>query len=157
LSSQDSRNIDGTRINQDLTNVTENRAVSGCNGNPDGTVGTCYLSDGLNYNGRSWRSAQPVFLPTAGAGYKADWHQIEVYFQLNSIVNGKALRDGVAQYWFDGQLVIDRRDVFLRTGAHPNMKFNQFIMAAYIGDGSPINQTLWYDELIVETKRPGTP
>ena len=59
--------------------------------------------------------------------------------------------------WFDGTLVVERTDVVLRSADFPNMKFNQFIMAAYIGDGSPINQTLWYDELIVETKRPGTP
>jgi hypothetical protein len=155
IGAQDARNIDLTRINQDLTNITENRAVSGCNGNPEpGVTGDCYQSGGAYYNGRTWRSAAPVFLPNPGPGYKADWHEIEVYFQLNSIVNGKAQPDGIAQYSIDGRMVIDRRNVYFRTGARPNMKFNQFIMAPYFGDGSPIAQTIWYDDLIVQTARP---
>ncbi|HEY2379358.1 MAG TPA: hypothetical protein VGH98_25480 [Gemmatimonadaceae bacterium] len=65
IQSQDAQNIDVTRINQDLTGITENRAVSGCNGNPD-----------------------------------------------------------------------------------------QFIIAPYIGDGSPVAQSLWYDDLVVMTAPP---
>ena len=154
LASQDAKNIDATRIGQDLTNVTENRGVAGCNGNPDGTIGDCYQSGGVYYNGRTWRSASPVFQATAGAGYKGDWHMVEAYFKLNSIVNGKAQPDGVAQYWFDGQLVIDRQNAYLRTAAHPNMQFNQLIFGPYIGDGSPVAQTMWVDDLLVGTSRP---
>jgi uncharacterized protein YjdB len=155
LGAQDSRNIDVTRINQDLTNVTENRAVSGCNGNPEpGVTGDCYQSGGAYFNGRTWRSASPVFLPNPGPGYKADWHKVEVYFQLNSIVAGKAQPDGIAQYSIDGQMVIDRRNVYFRTAARPNMNFNQFIIAPYFGNGSPINLNIWYDALIVQTARP---
>src|SRR2546425_8913290 len=32
-------------------------------------------------------------------------------------------------------------DVLLRTGAHPTMKFNQFMIAPYIGDGSPVDRS----------------
>jgi hypothetical protein len=46
-------------------------------------------------------------------------------------------RDGVAQLWVDGVLYIDRHDLEFRTGAHPTLQFNQFVMAPYIGDGSP--------------------
>lgn len=154
LETQDAANVDRTRVNQDLTNVTENRAISGCNGSSDGTPDTCYQADGLYYNGKQWRSAQPVFLQTAGPSYKADWHQVSVYFKLNSIVNGKGQLDGIAQYWFDGRLVIDRHNLIFRTGAHPTMKFNQFLMVPYIGDGSPIAQTMWIDDLTVTTAPP---
>jgi hypothetical protein len=154
LESQDARNIDATRVNQDLTTVTENRAISGCNGNPDNSVTTCYQDSGTWYNGKTWKSTTPVFSQTTGTGYKGDWHKVEAYFQLNAIVGGIGQRNGVAKYWVDGVLVIDREDVMFRTGAHPDMLFNQLLMAPYIGDGSPISQTLWFDDLVVMTAPP---
>jgi hypothetical protein len=154
LAAQDGQNIDETRIGQDLTGITENRAVAGCNGNADGTPTTCYLSGTVHVNGKTWTSVQPVFLPNPGPGYKGDWHQVEAYFKLNSIQNGVGQLDGIAQYWFDGQLVIDRRNLLLRTGAHPTMMFNQFLMAPHIGDGSPVAQKMWVDDLVVMTGRP---
>ncbi len=57
----------------------------------------------------------------------------------------------MVRYWFDGQLVIEHANVLLRTGAHPNMKFNQLLIAPYIGDGSPVDQTMWVDNLTVAT------
>jgi len=154
LAAQDGINIDQTRIGADLTSVTELRAVSGCNGNGDGTPGDCYSTGTAYNNGKTWSSAQAVFLPNPGPGYKNDWHQVEAYFKLNSIQGGKGQLDGVAQYWFDGQLVIDRHNVLLRTGVHTGMLFNQFLMAPYIGDGSPVDQTAWLDDLVVMTARP---
>jgi len=35
------------------------------------------------------------------------------------------------------------------------MRFNQFIIAPYIGDGSPVDQTMWVDNLTVATSRTG--
>ena len=156
LQSQDAQNIDTTRINQDLTAITENRAVSGCNGNPDNTTEiSCYQSGSWN-NVKVWRSALPAFVDATGPNYKGDWHKVEAYYKLNSIVNGKAQNDGVAQYWVDGVLYIDRHDLQFRTGAHPTLQFNQFIMSPYIGDGSPVAQSLWYDDLVVMTAPPGS-
>lgn len=156
LESQDSQNIDINRINQDLTTTTENRAVSGCNGNPDNTLEiTCYQIGTQWYNGKTWRSAQPAFVDATGPNYKGDWHKVEAYFKLNSIVNGIAQRDGVAQSWVDGVLYVDRHDLQFRTGAHPTLQFNQLLIAPYIGDGSPVAQTLWYDDLVVMTAPPG--
>lgn len=100
-----------------------------------------------------WQAGQPYLLPTPGPGYKNDWHFVEAYLQLNSIQNGIGQTDGVVQYWFDGQLVIDHQDVLLRTGAHPTMAFNQLLVAPYIGSGSPVDQTMWIDELTVATGR----
>jgi hypothetical protein len=70
---------------------------------------------------------------------------------MNTIVGGKGVNNGVIQYWFDGQLIIDLHDVLLRTGANATMQFNQLVIAPYIGDGSPVTQSMWVDNLIVGT------
>jgi hypothetical protein len=49
--------------------------------------------------------------------------------------------------WIDGEPVIDHRDVVLRTGAHPDMRFNQFLMMPYYGPGVPHPQSIWIDDL----------
>ncbi len=155
LAMTDVSNIDQTKINQNLVGVTEQRAAGGCNGNGDAYSTNCYLmSAGQYFNEKVWTAAQPAFLPNPGPGYKNDWHHVEAYFQLNTIVNGIGVANGVAQYWVDGQLVINSQNVLFRTGAHPTMQFNQFIIAPYIGDGSPVDQTMWIDDLVVGTSRP---
>lgn len=154
LGAQDGSNIDETRIGQDLTSVTESRASSGCNGNSDGYPTSCYLSGTLHVNGKTWTSGQPILQSSPGPGYQGDWHEVEAFYRLNTIVNGIGQLDGVAQYWVDGQLAIDLHNVLFRTGAHPDMKFNQFFMGPYIGDGSPVAQQLWVDDLVVMTGKP---
>ena len=153
LSVTDVANIDQARSGQDLTTATEQRAVAGCNGNTDGYATDCYGSPGAWRNEKHWRAGQVTFAPTPGPGYKGDWHRVEAYFQLNTIQSGTGQTDGIAQYWFDGQLIIDKRNVLFRTGAFPTMKFNQFIIAPYIGDGSPVAQSMWVDDLVIATSR----
>lgn len=60
----------------------------------------------------------------------------------------------MAQYWVDGMLVIHRQYLMFRTGAHPGMLFNQLIAATYMGDGSPVTQIPWCDDVAVMTSRP---
>jgi hypothetical protein len=96
------------------------------------------------------------FKPTQGAGYEGDWNHVEAYYQLNSVVGGIGQADGVMQYWFNDALVIDRHDILLRTGARPTIHFHQFLIAPYIGDGSPVDQTMWVDNLTVATSRDGS-
>lgn len=151
---QDGQNIDETRINQNLVGVTEQRAVAGCNGNPDGSPSSCYTVGSQYWNGKQVRAPGPRFLDTPGPGYKADWHMVEAYFQMNSIAGGVAQNDGIARYWFDGQLVIDVSNAQFRTGARPNQRFNQMLFAPYIGNGSPVAQTMWVDDLLLATARP---
>jgi len=50
--------------------------------------------------------------------------------------------------------MIERTNVLMRTGAHPTLKFKQIVLAPYIGDGSPVDQTVWYDDLVVATSKP---
>jgi hypothetical protein len=150
---QDGVNIDQNRINQDLTGVTEARSVAGCNGDSDGYGnGQCYNSgNGTYWNGKAWRATKQYFTDSAGPYYKGDWHKVEAYIKLNSIASGKAVADGVIQYWFDGEPVLDYQDVVLRTAQNADMKFNKLVIAPWIGDGSPVDQTFWVDDLVVAT------
>jgi len=153
---QDGKNIDETRTGQDLTNITENRSVAGCNGDSDGYGnGECYaVNSSTHWNGKGWRSPSVYFSDNAGTYYKGDWHLIEAYIKLNSISNGKAVRDGVVQYWYDGTEVLNYDNVIMRTGKYPDMMFNQFVIAPWLGDGSPVDQTFWVDNFTLGTSRP---
>ena len=150
---QDARNIDQAKVGVNLTGVTEQRAAAGCNGSTDGYPDNCYVVSMTHANEKKWRAARPYFTDTPGPFSKSDWHLVEAYVRLNTIAAGKGVNDGVIQYWFDGQLVIDHHDALLRTGANPTMQFNQFVIAPYIGDGSPIAQSMWIDDLTVATGR----
>jgi len=155
LAVQDGMNIDQTLIGSDLTALSEQRAVAGCNGNSDGYPTDCYpMGNGQYDNGKSWKASQPYFLATPGPGYKSTWHFVEAYFQFNSIQNGIGVADGIVRYWVDGQLAIEHANVLLRSGAHPNQLFNQLLIGPYIGAGSPIDQTIWVDNLRVATAKP---
>lgn len=155
LAIQDGQNIDETRIGQDLAAVTENRSVAGCNGNhPDGYAGVdCYRAGTGHWNGKVWKAERSYFQDGAGDFYKSDWHHVAAYFKLNSIVAGKGVGDGELKYWYDGTLIIEHTNVLMRTGANPDMKWNQFLMAPYIGDGSPTDQTMWVDDLLITSER----
>jgi hypothetical protein len=156
LSIQDSKAINtsyGTPpIN--LIGITENRSIGGCNGVAEANVVVSCFSFPPWYNDKEITAPQVWFQPSPGPGYKGNWNHVEAYFQINSIVNGIGQADGVAQYWFNGTLVIDRHDILFRTGARPNINFHQFVIAPYIGDGSPVDQTMWVDNLLVATARP---
>ena len=141
----------------DLVSVTESRSVAGCNGVVEANVVTTCFNMPPWYNDKELSAPQVWFQPTAGPGYKGDWNHVEAYFQLNSVVSGHGVADGVMQYWFNGTLVIDRHDILLRTGARPTIQFHQFMIAPYIGDGSPVDQYMWIDDLTVATGRPSTP
>jgi hypothetical protein len=156
LGIQDCENIDQSQIGVDLTDISEERGVAGCNGSSDGYPDDCYKHGELHRNGKHWRAGKVYFSDEDGKYYKNDWHFIEAYFKLNSIKNGKGVNDGIIRYWFDGDLIINHNDVLLRTSKHSDMMFNQFLIAPYIGDGSPVEQTMWIDNLTVATSRIGT-
>jgi hypothetical protein len=143
LGLQDSMNIDTNNIGVDLTGITENRAVAGCNGDSDGYPSrSCYESGGLWYNGKSWPSSSPQVTNN-------EWHNVEVSIKLNSIVGGIGVADGQINCWLDGQKIISLNDVLLRTGAMPDLKFNQILFAPYFHDGVPNTQTFWVDDIVV--------
>jgi hypothetical protein len=157
LEIQDGKMVDTTKINVNLIGVTENRAVAGCNGvgNTGGVTvsgvfggSDCYsVGGGTYWNSYEWNS------PTVRLA-RNTWQHVEVYAQLNTVVGGIGQTDGVLKYWLDGTLIIDQNSVIFRTGANPNMVFNQFVIGPYIGDGSPVDQSFWIDDLTVATSRP---
>jgi uncharacterized protein YjdB len=153
LGMQDSKAINTSfgALPRSLIGVTENRSTAGCNGVVEPNVGTSCFNMPPWYNDKGVFAAQPAFQPTAGPGYKGNWNHVEVYLQLNSVVGGIGVADGVMQYWFNGALVIDRHDILFRTGARPTIKFHQLVIAPYIGDGSPVDQFMWVDDLTLGT------
>lgn len=149
---QDGRNIDENRIGENLVEITEERAVAGCNGNSDGNINDdCYRAGEVHRNGKHWEAEKTYFGDEPGPFFKGDWHQVRANFKLNSVVNGVGVGDGVLQYWFDGELIIDHHDVVFRTGQHPEMMIDQFLMAPYFGPGVPHEQRIWIDDLRIFT------
>lgn len=156
---QDAKNIDQSRIGADLTRITEQRAVGGCNGDADGHgAGDCYGPAGQKVNGKLWRAPQVWFTNERGPRYKGDWHKVEAYIKLNSIVGGRGVADGVIRYFYDDQAVINVNNAMLRTGANAGLKFKELVIAPYIAGegerGSPVDQTFWVDDLSVATAPP---
>lgn len=155
LALQDNKSVNYSygALPNNLVGVTENRSVGGCNGMVESNIfSECFDFGSYWYNDKQL-IGPVVFQPTAGAGYKNNWNFVEAYFQINTIVNGVGQADGVMQYWFNGTLIIDRHDILFRTGAHPSIQFNQFVIAPYIGDGSPVDQSMFIDNLRVATGR----
>src|SRR5256712_7784826 len=71
-----------------LTNVTENRSVDGCNGLVEANVVASCFNMPPWYNDKELQASQVWFQPTAGPGYKGNWNHVEAYFQINSIAGG---------------------------------------------------------------------
>jgi len=157
LSIQDALMIDESNLNVDLRGITEQRSVGGYNGQHEFDDSTSTVSwDLYLYSAgqhTNYKDIRPRGVTIADAD-KNQWHHIESYWQLNSIVNGIGQQDGVLQYWVDGVLRVDRHDVYYRTGANPTMQFRTFLLAPYIGDGSPVDQSIWVDDLLLDTKKP---
>jgi len=166
LALQDSKNVDlkclllnngsflGFNGDFKTYSFSEKRSVCACNG----IVGDldkkdCFKFGGGYYSARVWAAKSKLFGDQPGPQYKNDWHRVEALFKMNRIVGGKGVPDGLIRYWFDGKLVINYSKVLMRTGDHPNIKFNQFMFGNYIGVGSPVDQTMWVDRLVVATDR----
>lgn len=155
LGLQDGMNIDLSKLKTDLTNTSEGRAVCGCNGvrkEEKATYTDCYkVKDTMYWNGKVWKADKVYFQSTPGQYYQSGWHHVAAFFKLNSISDSRGQPDGIIRYWYDNKLIIESTSVIMRTAKHPSMKFNQFMIAPWIGDGSPVDQTFWVDDLTVLT------
>ncbi len=103
------------------------------------------------FNGKSYTSEEKLFQDDK-------WHCIEAQFTLNSLDLDKDQpnADGIIRGWFDDKLVIEETKVIFRSTDFPKMKFNQFLITPYFGEGLlPQAQALWVDEVAVGTKRIG--
>jgi len=131
----------------DLSAITENRSVAYCNTPvPDGAAGICY-ADNPYYSANVWKASNASVSTNS-------WHHVEVYLQMNTIDGGIGQSDGIMREWVDGVQVLNHTDVMYRTGQDATKKWAQFVFSPWIGDGSPIAQTMWIDELTVGTTSP---
>lgn len=125
-----------------LLNVTENRSTGSCNQTvPTGFSGICY-ADAPYYSGGIIANSS-VTIP------KGQWVQVDTWMKMNSISGGKGVANGEMQMWVDGVLAYGSTTMMYRTNQHPTMGFRQMILAPWIGDGSPISQTMYMDDLEV--------
>jgi hypothetical protein len=154
---QDALMINATNLNVDLLGVTEQRSIGGYNGQHEFTDATStvgwdlYLASAGQYT--NYKQIRPKAVAISNAT-KNSWHHIESYWQMNTVVGGIGQQDGVLQYWVDGVQQVNRHDVYFRTGANSTMKFRTFLMGPWIGDGSPVDQYMWIDDLLVATAHP---
>lgn len=150
LAEADSMAVNASNIGTNLLASATDHSVAGCNGNQNASS-SCYpcTDTPAGYcTSTYWDAASPAFINNT-------WHHVEVYFAMNSTSGGKANPDGIIQYGVDGKLVINYSNVYLRSGNHPARKFHHLLLAPYIGDGSPIAQDLWLDNLVVADQPPG--
>ena len=161
LALQDSLNVDTNCVllnNDDFVGCngdfdsyafSEDRSAAACNGIMGDLDGRdCFSFGDSYYSARFWDADAQVF------GTDDQWHHVVSYWKLNDIDNGIGVANGQLRYWVDDALLVSSDAILMRTGAHPDMRFDQLIMGPYIGDGSPIDQTMWIDDLSVHV---GTP
>jgi hypothetical protein len=129
----------GTGI--DLSGITEDRSANQCNTPaPTGATGTCY-HDGLWwYSVNTWKSPT-VTIPTG------EWVRVVYYVKQNTFTNGVGNFDGVLRTWIGDELALEAENVLYTAGAFEGSTWNQIAIAPWIGAGSPVEQTMWIDEL----------
>jgi hypothetical protein len=129
-----------------LSSVTESRSVNFCN-TPVSTdaTGICY-ADSTYYSANVW-TASSVSISTN------TWHHVEVYMHMNSISGNVGQHDGVMKEWIDDTLVIDHSDILYRTNQDATKKWQEFALSPWIGDGAPIAETMYLDDLVVANSR----
>jgi len=144
---QDSRNInyDYGMPPQNIADKTEYRSVGGCNGclngQDCGTNDTCFnISNNYWYSAREWVIEDIYYL-------RDKWIKEEYYIEMNSIKNGKGIPDGILKIWHDDKLIFKSANMLFRTGKYPDMSFRQIGFFPYIGDGSPVHQSMFIDNL----------
>lgn len=75
------------------------------------------------------------------------WVCVEAHLKLNT--PGK--KDGTAHLWVDGRPDGERTGMDFR-GTYAAKGINAVFLEAYWNDGSPVDQSRWYDDFVVSTK-----
>ncbi|MBD1399343.1 hypothetical protein [Pelovirga terrestris] len=145
---QDSMRVNtsfGTPRN-DLTSTTEDRSANLCNtplAAAGADYGDCYsMGGGAYYSFSGWRSPS-VVVPND------QWVKLTYYVKSNTVANGTANYDGIVKVWVNEALAISNESALLVAGGYGGATWDKFMMAPYIGNGSPVNQTMWLDEMRV--------
>lgn len=146
ISVSDGQRINIPQLGVNLLGTATPHAVAGGNGTQDAS--STYFNGPLYENNFDLNSSGNVFVNNT-------WHFCEVYVQMNTIVGGLPLLNGIMRYWVDGALVVSASTIELRTAQYATQKFNQLLLVPYIGVGSPASQDLWVDSLLLWTARAG--
>ena len=139
-------------VPNNLTATTETRSAAYCNGCKSGAdcgVGDCWPHEG------GYFSANYYLAPSVTVA-KNEWVHIEAYYKMNTISGSVGQADGVMKLWVNGVIANNYTHIVYRTNQDATKKWAQMVIAPYIGDGSPITQTMWVDELIIGTDEPYT-
>ena len=140
---QDALRLNTAQINVNLLGTATTHAIAGGNGVQTGSAATSWFDGTDWWNDANYKAASAVFRNNT-------WHHVEFYVAMNSISGGIPQANGILKYWVDGNLVINRANMYLRTAQYATQKFNKLLLVPYIGPpGSPIAQDLWIDNLIV--------
>lgn len=134
----------------DLTEVTEDRSAMYCNGCKSGAecgTGDCFGSP--RYSANYWKDTS-IEIP------KGQWVHYEAYFKMNTISGGVGQADGLMKLWIDGKLSLNYSNIVYRTNQDATKKWATIVLAPYIGDGSPIAQSFWVDDLKLATSYSGS-
>ncbi len=104
----------------------------------------------IGANGRRMEAPDVYFTDDLGPRYKGDWHRVETFLQMNS---GVGVPDGIARYWYDGELLVDLADVIYRAEPEDDgFRFNQLLVGPYMVSSS-VTQMIWIDDIVVATER----
>lgn len=83
------------------------------------------------------------------------WHQVTQYVALNHL----EAADGVLRVWFDGELVLDRRDIRFRTAA--NVQIDRLFVSTFFGGDDPSwasrqDEAILFDDITVSLVLPAS-
>lgn len=145
---------DGKRVNTsygtppiDISGQTETRSVGKCNGIKSGAYQGTY-NDCYNISGSQWWS-QLGWKSSDTAIPFGTWKKVAYAIKLNSVSNGIGNADGEVRVWIDGTEIMHQTNVIIRPGSDSDDSLRQFAIAPYIGDGAPVAETMYIDELRV--------
>ena len=143
---------DSVRVNtgsgtppNDLRATTENRSANHCNtpGSASGATGICYSLGGGNYYSANIWQAPSVTVPSG------EWVRMRYYVKMNTFNLGVGQFDGILRVWVNDSLAVEQTSVLYASGDYASTLWDKIIIAPWIGDGSPISQSMWLDELKV--------
>jgi hypothetical protein len=131
----------------DLTSQTELRSANNCDtpySLSGATSGTCYNDGSGWYSSNTWAS-------TSVSIAENEWVKITAYLKSNTYTSGVGNFDGIMKLWVNSQLAIDSTGVLFSAGSYEGSTWDKVILGPWIGDGSPLTQTMWLDELSIWT------
>ena len=141
----------------DLVGITENRAAGHCNtpastqgddisGNGGTKTGDCYIYDP--------ETDHPYYSAIMYKGGTVDiprdqWVKLRYYVKMNTFTNNVANFDGVVKIWINDTLAFELDEFMFAAGNFHDTKWDKIAYAPFMGNGSPVHQTMWIKELTI--------